>query len=217
MTTVTTLTELERDALGEIANIAMARAANSIRTMVGHQVLLSVPAAEILSKEAAAHIVATSDDRILVAVRQDFTGAFSGRALLIFPETSSLELMRAVAGRSLSLKDVIDLQDEALSEIGNIILNSWVATIANLLKRSLPMSLPLVVRGSGRQVFETAESEKTFVLFLRVRFDINHFQMHGYVALLMEIPSIVELRSLVAEFVMSVTQTRLDEKRRQDR
>jgi chemotaxis protein CheC len=127
---ITALTELERDALSEIANIAMGRAANSIRLMVGHQVLLSVPAAEILSKKAAALAVATPDNRILVAVRQDFKGAFSGRALLIFPETSSLELMRAVIGRSLSLKDVIENQDEALAEIGNVILNSWLATIA---------------------------------------------------------------------------------------
>jgi chemotaxis protein CheC len=205
---LTALTELERDALGEIANIAMARAANSIRQMVGHQVLLSVPAVEILSKEAAARIVGTPDNRILVAVRQDFTGAFSGRALLIFPETSSLELMRAVVGRSLSLKDIIELQDEALAEIGNVILNNWVATIANLLKRSLPMSLPVVVRGEGKRVFEVGESATTFVLFLRIRFEINHFQMQGYVALLMEVPSIVELRSLVADFVINVTQTR---------
>jgi chemotaxis protein CheC len=148
---VTTLTKLERDALGEIANIAMARAAVGIRQMVGHQVLLSVPAVEILSKEAAAQIVGTPDNRILVAVRQDFTGAFSGRALLIFPETSSLELMRAVVGRFLSLKDIIDRQDESLAEIGNVILNCWVATIANLLKRSLPMSLPVVVRGDGKR------------------------------------------------------------------
>jgi chemotaxis protein CheC len=204
---LTALTELERDALGEIANIAMARAANSIRQMVGHQVLLSVPAVEILSKEAAA-IVGTPDNRILVAVRQDFTGAFSGRALLIFPETSSLELMRAVVGRSLSLKDIIELQDEALAEIGNVILNNWVATIANLLKRSLPMSLPVVVRGEGKRVFEVGESATTFLLFLRIRFEINHFQMQGYVALLMEVPSIVELRSLVADFVINVTQTR---------
>jgi chemotaxis protein CheC len=210
---VTALTELERDALGEVANIAMARAANSIRQMVGHQVLLSVPSVEILSKEAAAQIVGTPDNRILVAIRQDFTGAFSGRALLIFPETSSLELMRAVVGRSLSLKDIIDFQDEALAEIGNVILNSWVATIANLLKRNLPMSLPVVVRGDGRRVFEVEESPTTFVLFLRIRFAINHFQMQGYVALLMEIPSIVELRSLVADFVITVTQAR-DEKNR---
>jgi chemotaxis protein CheC len=186
----------------------MARAATSMRQMVGHQVLLSVPAVELLSREAAAQIVGTPDNRILVAVRQDFTGAFSGRALLIFPETSSLELMRAVAGRSLSLKDVIDLQDEALAEIGNVLLNNWVAMIANLLKRNLPMSFPVVIRGDGRRVFEVGESATTFVLFLRVRFEINHFQMQGYVALLMEIPSIVKLRSLVADFVINVTQTR---------
>src|SRR5580704_16944108 len=159
---VTALTELERDALGEIANIAMGRAANSIRLMVGHQVLLSVPAVEILSKKAAALAVATPDNRILVAVRQDFKGAFSGRALLIFPETSSLELMRAVIGRSLSLKDVIENQDEALAEIGNVILNSWLATIANLLKRNLPVSLPTVIRGDSKRVFEVEESVTTF-------------------------------------------------------
>jgi chemotaxis protein CheC len=203
---VAALTELERDALGEIANMAMGRAANSIRKMVGHQVLLSVPAVEILSKETAAQIVGAPDNRILVAVRQDFAGAFSGRALLIFPETSSLELMRAVVGRSLSVKDIVEFQDEALAEIGNVILNGWVATIANLLKRSLPMSLPIVLRGDGKRIFELEESAATFVLFLRIRFEINHFQMQGYIALLMEVPSIVELRSLVADFVIRITQ-----------
>jgi chemotaxis protein CheC len=121
--------------------------------------------------------------------------------------------MRAVVGRSLSLKDIVELQDEALAEIGNVILNSWVATIANLLKRNLQISLPVVVRGDGKHVFEVEESATTFVLFLRIRFAINHFQMQGYVALLMEIPSIVELRSLVADFVITVTQAR-DEKNR---
>jgi chemotaxis protein CheC len=205
---VTALTELERDALGEIANIAMGRAANSIRQMVGHQVLLSVPAVEILSKQVAAQVVGTPDNRILVAIRQDFTGAFSGRALLIFPETSGLELMRAVVGRSLSLKDIVELQDEALAEIGNVILNSWLATIANLLKRNLPVSLPVVLRGDGKCIFEVDETATAFVLFLRVKFEINHFQMQGYVALLMEVPSIVELRALIAEFVINVTEER---------
>ncbi len=75
------------------------------------------------------------------------------------------------------------------------------------------MSLPVVIRGDGRRVFEVEESAATFVLFLRIRFAINHFQMQGYVALLMEIPSIVELRLLVADFVITVTQAR-DEKNR---
>ncbi len=106
------------------------------------------------------------------------------------------------------LEDIVDLEDEALAETGNIILNSWVATIANLLKRNLQMSLPVVVRGDGKHVFAVGESARTFVLFLRIRFEISHKEIQGYVALLMDIPSIEELRSLVADFVINVTQTR---------
>jgi chemotaxis protein CheC len=150
--------------------------------------------------------VAKPDNPNLVAVRQDFSGAFAGRALLIFPEANSLELVRAVVGRELPLEDIVDLEDEALAETGNILLNSWVATIANLLKRGLRMSLPVVVRGDSRRMFETAETSERLVLFLHIRFEISKKEIRGYVALLMDIPSMDELRLLIADFVTSVTR-----------
>ena len=140
------ISESEGDALCELANVAMGRVAISLRRMVGHQVLLSVPTCEILAPKLAAQILARPGNPNLVAVRQDFSGAFSGRALLIFPEAGSLELMRVILGRQIPLADILDFEDEALAETGNIILNSWVATIANLLKQSLKMSLPVVIR-----------------------------------------------------------------------
>ena len=199
----TPLTELERDALGELSNIAMARAANSLRQMVEHEVVLSVPTVEILSREAATEVVGKGGTK-LVAVRQEFKGAFAGRALLIFPEAGSLELVRAVVGKQLSVEDIVDLEDESLAETGNIILNSWVATIANLLKRSLKMSLPVVIRGEGRDMFEPASAQEARILFLHIRFEIRKREIHGYVALLMDIPSIDELRALIADFVMQL-------------
>ena len=45
-----------------------------------------------------------------------------------------------MVGRALTLEDIVDLEDEALAETGNIILNSWVATLANLLKRGLEVT-----------------------------------------------------------------------------
>ena len=116
-------------------------------------------------------MVATPDIPRLVAVRQDFAGVLSGRTLLIFPEKNSLELVRAVVGRHLPLEDIVDLEDESLAETGNIILNCWVATIANLLKSALKMSLPVVIRGDSRQMFESAIS--SLVLFLHIRFEIR--------------------------------------------
>ena len=46
----TPLTDLESDALAELANVAMARASVSLRTMTQHEVLLSVPTVEILAR-----------------------------------------------------------------------------------------------------------------------------------------------------------------------
>ena len=203
---ITPLTDLERDALGELSNIAMARAANSLRQMVGYQVMLSVPSVDIVSKEAATQLIGKSNTTPLVAIfRQDFTGAFSGRALLIFPEANSLELVRVVVGQRLPLADIVNLEDEALAETGNIILNSWVATIANLLKSGLKMSLPTVVRGDSRKMFKSDESQ-TLVLFLHIKFEVSTTEVRGYVALLMDIPSVEELRSLIADFISDATK-----------
>jgi len=203
---LTPLSELEQDALAELSNMAMARAANSLRQMVNHQVELSVPSVEIVSKEAATQLISKPTNATLVAIRQDFTGAFSGRALLIFPESSSLELVRVVVGSQLPLEDIVNLEDEALAETGNIILNSWVATIANLLKSGLKMSLPTVVRGDSRQMFKSEESQ-SLVLFLHIKFEISTKEIRGYVALLMDIPSVEELRSLIADFIANATRT----------
>ena len=49
-----------------------------IRHMVEYQVLLSGAGVEIVSKEKATQIIAQPDNPALVAVRQDFSGPFSG-------------------------------------------------------------------------------------------------------------------------------------------
>ena len=67
------LGDLEKDALAELSNIAMARAANSLRQMVKHQVLLSVPSVDILSKDDAAQIISNPDSPSLVAVPEIVT------------------------------------------------------------------------------------------------------------------------------------------------
>src|SRR5690242_11444532 len=129
------LSETEQDALAEIANIGVSRAAASLRQMVGEQVMLAVPAVNIVSRQAASRLVERGNAPKLVAVQQSFEGPFSGRALLIFPEAHSLELVRSIVGDEHSLEDIIDLEHEALAETGNIILNGCLATIANVLDR----------------------------------------------------------------------------------
>jgi chemotaxis protein CheC len=202
------LSDTERDALAEIANMGVGRAAASLRQMVGEQVLLSVPAVEIVNRTKAAQLVDGGNSRKLVAVQQSFEGPFSGRALLIFPEAESLELVRSIVGAEQSFEDVIDLEQEALAETGNIILNACLATIANVLRRTMRMSLPAVVRGDGTILFDaqapTAGGE--LVLFLYIDFTIRNRDIHGFIALLMDLPSITALKEIVRDYIRSIDQ-----------
>jgi len=202
---VNDLTEIERDALSEIANIGVSRAAASLRQLVGEQVLLSVPSVKIVSRKEAAGLVGGGSAPRLVAVRQSFEGPFSGRALLIFPEAQSLELVRSIVGPEHSLEDVIDLEQEALAETGNIILNACLATIANLLRKTMRMSLPSVIRGDGAMMFEVpAEDDGDLVLFLYINFTIKHRDIPGFIALLMDLPSFTALRKILGDFIAGV-------------
>lgn len=200
------LSELERDALTEIVNIGVSRAASSLRKMIGDQVLLSVPSIEVVSQRRAARLISEREVTDLVAVRQDFSGPFSGRALLIFPETNSLELVRVVTGGELTAEEVVEMEQEALAETGNVILNSCLATMANMLKRSLTMTIPEVLRGNGATLFEVDEGRQTegLVLFLYIDFAVRQRDIRGYIAMLMDIPSLATLKELLDEFIARV-------------
>jgi len=202
------LTEAEQDALAEIANIGVSRAAASLRQMIGEQVLLSVPAVNIVSRLAASRLVEKSGTSKLIAVRQSFDGPFAGRALLIFPAAHSLELVRSIVGDEHTMEDVIDLEHEALAETGNIILNACLATIANVLHETMRVSLPTVIRGDGEELFDIQGGIKadSLVLFLYIDFTIKKRNIHGFIALLMDLPAIVALRGIVRNFIDSIGQ-----------
>lgn len=199
------LNELEHDALTELVNIGVSRAAASLRGMVGRQVLLSVPSVEVVGRVAAAALIRERETGPLVAVRQDFSGAFNGQALLIFPEQNSLELVRSVTGDELSVEDLLELEHEALAETGNIVLNSCLATMANMLERPLQMSLPEVIRGESARFFQLGgEGPDGVVLFLYINFAISDRDIRGYIAMLMDLPSLDALKGLIAEFIQRV-------------
>ena len=203
----TYLTELQLDALTEMVNIGVNRAAAGLREMVGEQVHLSVPNVALVSRDQAISTLAATEASSLVGIHQVFDGDVTGRALLIFPDTKSLELVRAVIGGELTLEEIIELEHEALAEIGNIILNGCLATIANLLQRNLKMSLPEIVRGEPAVFFnlEPPPEAGDVVMFLYINFAIRERDISGYIAMIMDLPSLTALTHLLDDFIQRAT------------
>ncbi len=197
------LDELERDALTELVNIGVSRAAASLRKMVNKQVVLSVPSVDVVTRKSAASLIGQRESETLIAVQQQFEGPFSGRALLIFPESNGLSLVRAIVGDEMTETDLIEMEDEALAETGNVILNGCLGSMANMLQHTLKMSLPNVRRGDSALLFETVVNggEENFVLFLYINFSVRERDIRGYIAMIMDLPSLENLKQLIAAFI----------------
>ncbi|MEK1875664.1 MAG: chemotaxis protein CheX, partial [Rhizobium altiplani] len=130
-------------------------------------------------------------------------GPFSGRALLIFPESDGLSLVRAIVGDDLGESELAAIEEEALAETGNVILNGCLGSMANMLQHTLKMSLPHVRRGDSNLLFEIlpGSNEEGFVLFLYINFSVKEHDIRGYIAMIMDLPSMERLKQHIADFI----------------
>ena len=62
----------------------------------------------------------------------------------------------------------------------------------------------MVVRGH-QEIFSTNSSGENLVLFLHIRFEVSKKEIDGFVALVMDIPTLEELRGLIADFIRRST------------
>lgn len=202
-TTPLRLTDLELDALTELVNIGVSRAAANLAAMCKEPVTLTVPAVSTVTPEQAAEMVGGSRVGNMVAIEQDYGGDVAGRALLIFPEANSLELVRAVTRDAVPVESIAELASEALLETGNVVLQACLGTLGNMLQRKLEISTPRLLQGNASELFPRVSTES--VLFVYINFTLSGRRIRGYIALLMELAALTALKQLVGDFVRRET------------
>ncbi len=178
------LTEIEADLLAELFNIGVGRAADSLSRMVDQEVSLSVPSVEFRSVREMADYL--GGDNIICSVSQQMTGEFDARSMLLFPEKNSMEVVRLLMGDTLSDELVAEMQEEALNEIGNIVLNACIGSIASSLDKQFDVGLPAFESDKPLKLLTSAvTSEDDGVLLIRINMELRESSIKGYLAFLL--------------------------------
>ncbi|OQW94815.1 MAG: hypothetical protein BWK79_04725 [Beggiatoa sp. IS2] len=197
------LSELQRDVITELLNIGMGQAAASLSEMVKEEVKLSVPTVEMLSRSEAARSISDNPQKCIAAVKQQFTGPFWGDALLLFPQDKSLEVVRVLMKDEIPLDMLTELEQDALTEVGNIILNGCLSSFGNSLTHEITSDLPVFMMGTALEVLggSPAIHGEGMVMFLRMEFALHSKDINGYVAFILEIPSIEQFKQSVNTYL----------------
>jgi len=185
----------QTDALCEIFNIGVGRAAAAMSGLIHDEVLLSVPHVSIYTVTEAAQQL-NGAGVPLYGVRQPFRGEFKGDALLIFPGDRSLDIVRIVAGQTVPSEELNAMEHDAMAEVGNVILNACISALSDLLGSEFELSPPTIDRGDSRTILGT-RIQNHLVVFLHIRFELLSNQIEGFVVFVLNTTSLQSLRSAV--------------------
>lgn len=184
----------EADSIAELFNIGMGQSAAALSEMIGEEVQLSVPALTVSSRSRIARELGPDFAARVCAVQGAFSGPFTGEALLIFPERGTLALVGRVMpvdpAASAPGADELD----ALTEIGNIILNGCLASLSNLVESEIAGALPCYCTGQPAEVIGSADDP---VLFVRIEVALASGDARGQVLFLLNISSLDGFREAI--------------------
>lgn len=200
------LSELQMDALTEIFNIGAGRAASSLSEIVGDEVQLSVPRVQLYQpSEINAEVLSLNSPR-LGAVKQSFSGPFDAQAMLLFTEDRALEIVHDMMGSQVGIEDVAEFEQEAMCELGNIILNACLSSMADMLELTLDSSLPVYSVGETdallRQI--VSEADQSVMLVLHIDLAIVKRQSQGYLVFLLSSSSLQKLLAHIDRFISGI-------------
>lgn len=209
----------EQDVVTELMNMGVGRAAGAFSRLVNDEVLLSVPSVSFVGLSEAQRVFDQSIPDVLAGVRQSFDGFIAGSAALLFPEDRSLELVRVIIGEDLPAEEISELEQETLAEIGNIILNSCLATIANVLHSEIHTSLPETYAGDKQDFLgflcarplnnleidlASPENAASMLLLVQIDFSLKRQAIQGFLAFAIDLLSAESFRERIASYLDSL-------------
>jgi len=178
------------DAIRELINIGVGRAAGMLNDITGCSIRLKVPSIQIVDLARFADGTKSDGDTPLSTVSLSFRGPMSGLAALVFPPESAAKLIILMTRENEESREMDAMRIETLKEVGNIIINAVMGSIANVLKQHLNYSLPdyqeLGIWSLAKSLHTKVDDR---VVIANAHFRIEETLIEGNILLILELGS----------------------------
>lgn len=195
------------DALQELLNIGVGRAAGSLNQMIEKPICLHIPFIQVGTREELTPHIQQIQQAPVSSVQLPFQGTFSGSACLLFPTTSAATLITALIGDDEDSDTMDSLREATLTEIGNIVLNGVMGSLANILQNRITYSVPFYQETSLLELLQPLSSDSCdILLWAQTQFTIEDYAITGDIILMM---GITDMRLLINALNILITSTSL--------
>ncbi|MDE1180264.1 chemotaxis protein CheC [Paraburkholderia sp.] len=202
------LTEDQRDALQEVANLAMGQAATRLAQLLDTFIELSVPRVRVVPVDGAAQALRemTGIRENVSAVRQGFRSDIKGEALVICRSDGIGQLCALVndpyAGSAYNAVN----EQELIYDVANILTGACVSCILDQLGRTPVFSAPGLLGSemSLEEVFQPGVLAWEVALLVEVNFALEDQTFRAHLVMLMAEESIRHMNGALDALLASI-------------
>ena len=201
-----TLTSNQCDALQELGNIGAAHAATTLSTMLMTNIEMNVPEINIVQ---LSHLHEYVGDELGALVLFEINGEVTsgGYILLNVPKQSIIRLTNAMLGMTDDERDLSEMDESAIIEIGNIMVSAFLDGVAGLLNIIILPSPPNLTIDMPHAAFEcilATEEDIDEVVIFKTELKSDQYEIFSDIFLLPNNPMLADIINRLEELLKPI-------------
>jgi chemotaxis protein CheC len=197
------LGDIDTDALAELFNVGLHRAAASLSEITQQRILVDIPKLVLCEISEIEQQLADLVGGEIATVHQMFGGAVAGDAVLLLEHDKAAALTRLMTGGEAAVGGRIDESArEVLAEIGNIVLGACLSGFGDMLHMPVSFSVPRIHIESLRAILGSLVSvtgETQYALIAATQFRLSQLSVDGYLIVAVGARSLAKISDALDE------------------
>ena len=194
---------VDHDALTELFNIGLHRAAAALSELTGQRIIVDLPRLWVCPIQDTHLRLRELIEGELATVHQIFMGNIAGDAILVLEYENASRLAALLTHGDVGRDGRLDQSArEVLTEVGNVILSSCLSAFGDMLHVSVTFSVPRIhvesLEGMLRSI-KVESNELQYTLLAATRFRLTEGEVGGFLMIAVGIASLELISGALAD------------------
>jgi chemotaxis protein CheC len=197
------LDDFETDALAELFNVGLHRAAASLSEITGQRILVDMPRLVVCRSTEIEQQLPNLLGGDVATVHQVFGGAVAGDAVLLIEQEKAAMLAKLMtAGEAAPGGRLDQSAREVLVEIGNIVLGACLSGFGDMLQTPVTFSIPRIHVESLPNVLRSlivSTDEVQYAVIVATQFRLSELAADGFMIIAVGAKSLARISQALAD------------------
>jgi chemotaxis protein CheC len=186
------ISNLQKDALKELVSMASGNASSSISDAIGKSIKMEVPLIDIVPIDKISTLLG-GHKKLIVGIISRITGEMNGTMMLVLPKNNAMLFSDVILKRRKgSTKCMDNKANSAFSDIGDMVMSSYIDVFKNFLGFEVSHGKPNIISAFGESLadFILVKAKNENSILLKSHFSVTGTKISGDFILFMEIRSL---------------------------